>query len=132
MERIPALIEQIFAENPPDDNCDAIAAGMDMTENHINELLKAGCHEQSAILFLQLATAIARHFMDDAHWEYFDDDYAPQYVMDRLSRTFQGEITRNTLTAQAKETLERGIQKLSETESVREYGYPRITLDLKG
>ena len=91
MEEIPTLIEQIFTENPLDDNCDAIATRMSMTENHINEPLKAGCHEQAVILFLQLAAAIARHFMNDSHWEYSDDDYVPQYVMDRLFQAFQGQ-----------------------------------------
>lgn len=130
MEQIPAFIEQIFTENPPDDNCNAIASGMEMVENQINDLLNAGCHGQAAILFMQLATAVARHFTNDSHWEYFDDDYEPQYVVDRLSQAFHSRIIR--LSPQAKETLERGIQKLSGMESVRDYGYPHITLDLKG
>lgn len=131
MGQIPAFIEQIFTENPPDDNCEAVADGMNAVEDNIKELLRSGCHEQAAILFMQLATAVAGHFMDDSHWEYFDDDYAPQYVMERLSQSFQKLIIRDSLAPQAEKALERGLQELSEMESVREYGYPRITLYLK-
>lgn len=131
IEQIPVFIEQIFTENPLDESCEKIAAGMNMVENNIEELLKIGCHEQAAVLFMQLAKAISRHFMNDSHWEYFDDDYAPQYVMDRLSQAFQKLIIQNSLIPQAGETLEKGIQEISTMESVREYGYPRITLQLR-
>lgn len=100
MEQIPAFIEQIFTENPSDDNCSAIASEIEMVENHINDLLNSGYYGQAAILFIQLAITVARHFINDSHWEYFDDDYEPQYVVDRLFQTFHNRMTRNRLSPQ--------------------------------
>ena len=114
--QIPDFIEEIFRTNLPDEDCDAIASGMEGIGVNIRELLDAGCHEQAAALFMQLAIALAEHFITEEHWCYFDDCYSPNDILGALARDFNST----------------GMQTLETMEAVLEYGYPRITLQIPG
>ena len=83
--QIPDFIEEIFRTNLPDEDCDAIASGMEGIGVNIRELLDAGCHEQAAALFMQLAIALAEHFITEEHWCYFDDCYSPNDILGALA-----------------------------------------------
>lgn len=130
--QIPDFIEEIFRTNLPDEDCDAIASGMEGIRVNIHELLDAGCHEQAAALFMQLAIALAEHFITEEHWCYFDDCYSPNDVLDMLARDFNVIMRQGYFSESAIRILSTGMRTLETMEAVLEYGYPHITLQLAG
>ncbi len=130
--QIPDFIEEIFRTNLPDEDCDAIASGMEGIRVNIHELLDAGCHEQAAALFMQLAIALAEHFITEEHWCYFDDCYSPNDVLDMLARDFNVIMRQGYFSEPAIRILSTGMRTLETMEAVLEYGYPHITLQLAG
>lgn len=130
--QIPEFIEEIFKANLPDEDCNAIASGMEGIGVNIHELLDAGCHEQAAALFMQLAIALAEHFITEEHWCYFDDCYSPNDVLDMLAKDFNEIMGQRRFSEPAISILSTGMQTLEGMEAVHEYGYPHITLQLPG
>lgn len=128
LNAIPDFIENIFQAAPLDNDCESIAMAMEPVSNNIVELLDAGSHEQAAKLFMQLALAVAKHFIADEHWTCFDDNYAPDYLLDALAKRFHSKIMESNFSKNAMDILWQGKQKLAGMESVREYGYPYIDL----
>ena len=130
--QIHDFIEEKYRTNQPDEDRDPIASGMEGIRVNIHELLDAGCHEQAAALFMQLAIALAEHFITEEHWCYFDDCYSPNDVLDMLARDFNVIMRQGYFSESAIRILSTGMRTLETMEAVLEYGYPHITLQLAG
>ena len=73
-------IEAIFSECNIDEDCDTIARLLVPYRKSIQEALGKGEHATAVTVFLAILESLTRHFMEDEHYNYFDDMYSPDYV----------------------------------------------------
>lgn len=46
----------------------------------IERLAKQGDYQEAALRFMQMTKSMCRHFVEDEHYNYFDDMYNPEYT----------------------------------------------------
>lgn len=119
-------IEQIFSPTNIDEDCDLIAYLMDPFEEQIKSDLSSGNNLAAIELFLQLLFSLAKHFIEDEHWCYFDDLYAPDYSCMTIFQYFKEAIKSGNLSKEEVHTLQEGLKIIANMESVRDYGYPSL------
>ena len=99
-------------------------------ENKIRELMKPetmdfaehGDYQEAALRFMQMTKSMCRHFVEDEHYNYFDDMYSPEYAIDDLIDLFVGLDRAGKLPVETKEYLEKAWLEIKETECYQDYG----------
>lgn len=106
-------------------DCDFIAVLMESVERKIHELCDNKQFAEAALKLMQLTKSMCRHFVSDEHYNYFDDLYAPEYVINDLVRYFNDLIHHGILPDDVKSFLKSASVEIMESEAAREYGVPR-------
>ena len=112
--------ESIFDIRNIDDDCNKIANLMSSEAAFIKEAMDTGLFKQAVTMYLQLLKAMCIHFVDDEHYCYFDDLYAPEYIVQGLFEKLQ----MCNLDFETAMILKEGHDEIMQTECYQEYGYP--------
>lgn len=105
-------------------DCDFIAVLMESEERKIHELCDNKQFAEAALKLMQLTKSMCRHFVSDEHFNYFDDLYAPEYVVNDLVRYFNDLNHRGLLPDDVKSYLKSASVEIMASEAAREYGVP--------
>ena len=106
-------------------DCDQIWHLMLEENKRIERLAEQGDYQEAALRFMQMTKSMCRHFVEDEHYNYFDDMYSPEYAIDDLIDLFAGLDKTGKLPEETKEYLEKAWQEIKETECYQDYGLPR-------
>ena len=112
--------ERIFDVRNIDDDCSKITDLMSSEVALIREAMDASLFKQAVTMYLQLLKAMCIHFVNDEHYCYFDDLYAPEYILQGLFEKFQ----MCNLDFETAMILKEGHDEIMQTECYKEYGYP--------
>ena len=106
-------------------DCDQIWHLMLEENKRIERLAEQGDYQEAALRFMQMTKSMCRHFVEDEHYNYFDDMYSPEYAIDDLINLFVGLDKAGKLPVETKEYLEKAWQEIKETECYQDFGLPR-------
>ena len=95
---------------------------MESEEQKIHALCEKKQFAEAALKLMQLTKSMCRHFVSDEHYNYFDDLYAPEYVINDLVRYFNDLIHRGILPDDVKSFLKSASVEIMASEAAREYG----------
>ena len=122
-------IEAIFSERNIDEDCDTIARLLSPYREVVRESLIQGNYAEAVTILLEVLESLTHHFVQDEHYNYFDDMYSPDYVcQDMMEATINGIKNANFPAAEL-QRLKDGLEKLKHTEAYEDYGVP-YALDL--
>lgn len=88
----------------------------------IKALAEIGNYTDAATHFLQLTKSMCKHFIEDEHYNYFDDLYAPEYTIHDLVDYFNRLITQGKLPEDVKNYLHRRWAEIQTYEACTDYG----------
>ena len=106
-------------------DCDQIWHLMLEENKRIERLAEQGDYQEAALRFMQMTKSMCRHFVEDEHYNYFDDMYSPEYAIDDLIDLFSGLDKDGKLPVKTKEYLYKAWQEIKETACYQDYGLPR-------
>ena len=106
-------------------DCDQIWHLMLEENKRIERIAEQGDYQEAALRFMQMTKSMCRHFVEDEHYNYFDDMYSPEYAIDDLIDLFSGLDKDGQLPVETKEYLDKAWQEIKETECYQDYGLPR-------
>ena len=106
-------------------DCDQIWHLMLEENKLIERFAEQGDYQEAALRFMQMTKSMCRHFVEDEHYNYFDDMYSPEYAIDDLIDLFAGLEKAGKLPVETKEYLEKAWQEIKETACYQDYGLPR-------
>ena len=67
---------------------------------------------------------LTSHFVEDEHYNYFDDMYSPDYVCQDMMEAIISSIKNGNFPAEELKHLKGGLEKLMHTEAYEDYGVP--------
>lgn len=88
----------------------------------IKALAEIGNYMDAATNFLQLTKSMCKHFIEDEHYNYFDDLYAPEYTIHDLVDYFNRLITQGKLPEDVKNYLHKRWAEIQTYEACTDYG----------
>ena len=97
---------------------------VDYTEEY-ERLAEQGDYQEAALRFMQMTKSMCRHFVEDEHYNYFDDMYSPEYAIDDLIDLFVGLDKDGKLPIETKEYLDKAWLEIKDTECFQNHGLPR-------
>ena len=106
-------------------DCDQIWHLMLEENKRIERLAEQGDYQETALRFMQMTKSMCRHFVEDEHYNYFDDMYSPEYAIDDLIDLFVGLDKDGKLPIETKEYLDKAWLEIKDTECFQNYGLPR-------
>lgn len=106
-------------------DCDQIWHLMLEENKRIERIAEQGDYQEAALRFMQMTKSMCRHFVEDEHYNYFDDMYSPEYAIDDLINLFVGLDKAGKLPVETKEYLDKAWQEIKETACYQDYGLPR-------
>ena len=106
-------------------DCDQIWHLMLEENKRIERLAEQGDYQEAALRFMQMTKSMCRHFVEDEHYNYFDDMYSPEYAIDDLIDLFAGLDKAGKLPIDTKEYLDKAWLEIKETACYQDYGLPR-------
>ena len=119
-------IEAIFSERNIDEDCDTIARLLSPYREVVRELLIQGNYAEAVTILLEVLESLTHHFVQDEHYNYFDDMYSPDYVcQDMMEATING-IKNGNFPAAELQRLKDGLEKLKHTEAYKDYNVPYV------
>ena len=117
-------IEAIFSECNIDEDCDTIARLLVPYRKSIQEALGKGEHATAVTVFLAILESLTRHFVEDEHYNYFDDMYSPDYVCQDMIEAIIDSAIGGNFPDEEMRRLKEGLEKLKHTEAYEDYGTP--------
>lgn len=117
-------IEAIFSECNIDEDCDTIARLLVPYRKSIQEALGKGEHATAVTVFLAILESLTRHFVEDEHYNYFDDMYSPDYVCQDMMEAIIDSAKGGNFPDEEMRRLKEGLEKLKHTEAYEDYGTP--------
>ena len=121
----PDYETRIFDKGNISWDCDQIWHLMLEENKRIERLAKQGDYQEAALRFMQMTKSMCRHFVEDEHYNYFDDMYSPEYAIDDLIDLFSRLDKDGKLPIDTKEYLEKAWQEIKETACYQDYSLPR-------
>ena len=106
-------------------DCDQIWHLMLEENKRIERLAEQGDYQEAALRFMQMTKSMCRHFVEDEHYNYFDDMYSPEYAIDDLIDLFVGLDKDGKLPIETEEYLGKAWLEIKDTECFQNYGLPR-------
>ncbi|MDN0048731.1 hypothetical protein QVO10_04905 [Bacteroides gallinaceum] len=73
---------------------------------------------------LEVLESLAYHFVEDEHYNYFDDMYSPDYVCQDIMETIIEAVKSENFPVEELRRLKDGLEKLKQTEAYEDYGVP--------
>ena len=95
---------------------------VDIEAKHIRVLADSGEYMKAVTCFLQLSKSMCKHFIEDEHYNYFDDLYAPEYTIQSLVDYFSHLISQGRLPKNIKDYLHKGWAEIQTYEACTDYG----------
>ena len=117
-------IESIFSKRNIDEECDTIANLLSPYRKSVRELLSQGKYADAVTILLEILESLAYHFVEDEHYDYFDDLYSPDYVCQDMMEAVIGAIKSGDFPDEERKRLEEGLERLRRTEAYEDYGVP--------
>ena len=117
-------IEAIFSKRNIDEDCDTIARLLSPYRKTIRESLNQGSYAEAATILLEVLESLTHHFVQDEHYNYFDDMYSPDYVCQDMMEAIISSIKNGDFPAAELQRLKDGMEKLKHTEAYEDYGVP--------
>lgn len=126
---LKAEIEAVFSKHNIDEDCDTIARLLSSYRKTVCESLSQGNYAEAATILLEVLESLAYHFVEDKHYDYFDDMYSPDYVCQDIMKAVIDSIKNGNFPNGELLRMKEGLEKLKHTESYEDYGSP-FALDL--
>ena len=117
-------IEAIFSERNIDEDCDTIARLLSPYREVVRELLIQGKYAEAVTILLEVLESLTYHFVEDEHYNYFDDMYSPDYVCQDMMEAVIDAIKGGNFPDVELQHLKDGLDKLKHTEAYEDYGTP--------
>lgn len=121
---LKAEIESIFRERNIDEDCDTIARLLSLYRKTIRESLNQGSYAEAATILLEVLESLTYHFVQEEHYNYFDDMYSPDYVCQDMMEAIISFIKNGNFPNVELQRLRDGLEKLKHTEAYEDYGVP--------
>ena len=121
---LKAEIEAIFSERNIDEDCDTITRLLSSYRKTIRESLSQGNYTEAITTLLEIFESLTYHFVEDEHYNYFDDMYSPDYVCQEMMEAVISAIKNGNFPDAELQQLKEGIEKLKHTEAYEDYGVP--------
>ena len=90
----------------------------------VRESLSQGNYAEAATILLEVLESLTYHFVEDEHYDYFDDMYSPDYVCQDMMKAIIDAIKNGKLPDAELLRLKEGLEKLKHTEAYEDYGVP--------
>lgn len=121
---LKAEIEAIFSERNIDEDCDTIARLLSPYRETVRESLNQDNYADAVTVLLEVLESLTYHFVEDEHYNYFDDMYSPDYVCQDMMKTIIDAIKNGNFPMEELQRLRNGLEKLAQTEAYEDYGVP--------
>lgn len=121
---LKAEIEAVFSKHNLDDDCDTIACLLSPYRKAVNESLSQGNFSDAVTVLLEVLESLTYHFVEDEHYDYFDDMYSPDYVCQDILEAIINAIKSENLPAEELQRLKDGLEELKHTEAYEDYSTP--------
>lgn len=121
---LKAEIEAVFSKQNLDDDCDTIARMLSSYREVANEALCQGNYAEAVTVLLEVLESLTYHFVEDEHYDYFDDMYSPDYVCQDIMKAVIDSIKKENFPDEELQRLKEGVEKLMQTEAYEDYGAP--------
>lgn len=121
----PDYEKRIFNSRNIDWDFNQISSLMLEENERIERLAKRGNYQEAALRFMQMTKSMCRHFVEDNHYNYYDDIYSPEYAIDDLIDLFAGLDKAGKLPVDTREYLDKAWQEIKDTECYWDYGLLR-------
>ena len=122
-------IEAIFNKCNLDDDCDTIARLLSPYRKAVCESLSQDNYAEAVTILLEVIERLTRHFVEDEHYDYFDDMYSPDYVCLDMMKAVIEAIKNGNFPDEELQRLKKELEKLMQTEAYEDYGSP-LALDV--
>ena len=126
---LKAEIETVFNKRNIDEDCDTIANLLSPYRKTVCESLSQGKYAEAVTILLEVLESLTHHFVQDEHYNYFDDMYSPDYVCQDMMEAIISSIKSGNFPAAELQRLKDGLEKSKHTEAYEDYGVP-YALDL--
>lgn len=117
-------IEAVFSERNIDEDCDTIARLLAPYRESIQTALSKGEYTTAVTVFLAILESLTRHFVEDEHYNYFNDMYSPDYVCQDMMEAVIDSVKGGKFPNAELQRLKEGLEKLKHTEAYEDYGVP--------
>ena len=126
---LKAEIEAVFSKHNIDEDCDTIARLLSPYRKTVEESLSQGNYADAVTVLIEVLESLTFHFVEDEHYDYFDDMYSPDYVCQYMMEAVVDAIKNGNFPDEELQLLEEGLEKLTQTEAYEDYGAP-FALDM--
>ena len=87
-------------------------------------MLSQGNFVKAVTVLLEVLESLTYHFVEDEHYDYFDDMYSPDYVCQDMMEAVVSSIKNGNFSDVELQRLKDGLEKLKHTEAYEDYGVP--------
>ena len=123
---LKAEIETVYNKRNIDEDCDTIAHLLLPYRKSIKESINQGNYAEAVTILLEVLESLTYHFVEDEHYNYFDDIYSPDYVCQDMMEAIISSIKNEIFPAAELQRLKDGLEKLKHTEAYEDYGVPYV------
>ena len=121
---LKAKIETVFNKRNIDEDCDTIANLLSLYQKAVRESLSQGNYDEVVTVLIEVLESLTYHFVEDEHYNYFDDMYSPDYVCQDMMEAVISSIKNGNFSDVELQRLKDGLEKLKHTEAYEDYGVP--------
>lgn len=121
---LKAEIEAVFSKRNIDEDCDTIAHLLLPYRKSIKESINQSNFVDAVTVLLEVLESLTYHFVEDEHYNYFDDMYSLDYVCQDLMEAIINAIKSGNFPTSELQRLKDGLEKLKHTEAYEDYGVP--------
>ena len=121
---LKAEIETIFNKRNINEDCDTIAGLLSPYRKMVRETISQGNYAEAVTILLEILEILTYHFVEDEHYDYFDDMYSPDYVCQGMMEAIINAVNRGNFPATELLRLKEELEKLKHTEAYEDYGVP--------
>ena len=121
---LKAEIEAVFSKRNLDEDCDTIARLLEPYRKAVNESLSQGNYTDAVTILLEVFESLTYHFVEDEHYDYFDDMYSPDYICEDMMKAVIDSIKNGNFPDEELQRLKEGLEKLKHTKAYEDYGSP--------
>ena len=123
---LKAEIETVFNKRNIDEDCDTIASLLSPYRKMVRESLSQGNYADAVTILLEVLESLTYHFVEDEHYNYFNDMYSPDYVCQDMMEAIINGIKNGNFPVAELQRLKDGLEKLKHTEAYEDYGVPYV------
>ena len=116
---LKAEIEAVFNKRNIDEDCDTIANLLSPYQKAVRESLSQGKYAEAVTVLIEVLESLTYHFVEDEHYNYFDDMYSPDYVCQYIMETVIDAIKNGNFFRCGVTAIERWIGEVETYGSIR-------------